>query len=170
MAALPWRSHSHVLNVMVKVCKSIARTMVIKNDQHHDATKIRDFSFRYRHTGNISKGVKNLKQPAVNHIYTPASLLKHRIENTNTNTSLRWNSTRSYSEDETTSADSSQKLGKLSPQLGIVYTCKVCGHRNSHSFSKTSYEKGVVIVQCAGCENNHLIADNLGWFKDIDKR
>lgn len=68
------------------------------------------------------------------------------------------------------SISSAQKLGEISPRLGIMYTCKVCGSRNSHSFSRTSYEKGVVIVQCTGCKNNHLIADNLGWFEDIKER
>lgn len=29
---------------------------------------------------------------------------------------------------------------------------------------RESYEKGVVVVRCAGCNNLHLIADRLGWF------
>jgi len=50
----------------------------------------------------------------------------------------------------------------------IQFTCTVpdCGTRSSHEFSKKSYEKGIVIVQCPGCKNRHLIADHLGWFKD----
>ena len=59
------------------------------------------------------------------------------------------------------------KLGDISPRLAISYTCKVCGTKNVQSFSKKSYQEGVVIVQCEGCENNHLIADNLGWFDDV---
>ncbi|KWU42389.1 zf-DNL-domain-containing protein, partial [Rhodotorula sp. JG-1b] len=39
-----------------------------------------------------------------------------------------------------------------------------CGHRSSHEFSRNSYEKGVVIVQCPQCNNRHLIADHLHWF------
>ncbi|EJT96576.1 zf-DNL-domain-containing protein [Dacryopinax primogenitus] len=55
------------------------------------------------------------------------------------------------------------------PKLSLTFTCTApgCdGHRSSHVFSKRSYEHGVVLVECPGCHNRHLIADHLGWFKD----
>ncbi|TNY18227.1 DNL zinc finger-domain-containing protein [Rhodotorula diobovata] len=72
-------------------------------------------------------------------------------------------------------------IGQLDRRLRITFTCtapapspddgdgeggagKQCGHRSSHEFSKRSYDKGVVIVQCPGCNNRHLIADHLHWF------
>lgn len=51
-------------------------------------------------------------------------------------------------------------------QMLIGFTCKVCQERSHHTMSKHSYTKGVVLIQCPGCKNRHLIADNLGWFKD----
>ncbi|KAF8573764.1 zf-DNL-domain-containing protein, partial [Ramaria rubella] len=54
------------------------------------------------------------------------------------------------------------------PRLSLTFTCTVpdCSHRSTHEFSKASYEKGIVLVQCPNCKNRHLIADHLGWFKD----
>ncbi|KAI6014092.1 hypothetical protein PISMIDRAFT_109939 [Pisolithus microcarpus 441] len=54
------------------------------------------------------------------------------------------------------------------PRLVIAFTCAVekCNHRSAHSFTKRAYASGVVIIQCPNCKNRHLIADNLGWFKD----
>ena len=57
-------------------------------------------------------------------------------------------------------------LGKLEGKMQLMYTCKVCETRNSHIISKKAYTEGVVFVKCKQCENNHLIADNLKWFRD----
>ena len=57
-------------------------------------------------------------------------------------------------------------LGKIEGKatLFLGYTCKVCNTKNQKFISKQAYTKGVVIVKCEGCENLHLIADNLGWW------
>ncbi|CAH9075820.1 unnamed protein product [Cuscuta epithymum] len=48
--------------------------------------------------------------------------------------------------------------------LAMIYTCKVCETRSVKTVCRDSYEKGVVVVRCGGCNNLHLIADRLGWF------
>eukprot|EP00249_Psilotum_nudum_P005965 c19361_g1_i1 orf=90-743(+) len=64
------------------------------------------------------------------------------------------------------SLDSEEKGPKVSTRrnLAILFTCKVCQTRSAKTMSRDSYEKGIVIVRCGGCENLHLIADRFGWF------
>ncbi|XP_010504309.1 PREDICTED: uncharacterized protein C24H6.02c-like [Camelina sativa] len=55
---------------------------------------------------------------------------------------------------------------KINPRhdFMMVFTCKVCETRSMKMASRESYEKGVVVVRCGGCDNLHLIADRRGWF------
>ncbi|OMJ11806.1 DNL-type zinc finger protein [Smittium culicis] len=48
----------------------------------------------------------------------------------------------------------------------VGFTCKVCNCRQYKTVSKRAYNHGVVLIKCDGCQNRHLFADNLGWFRD----
>jgi len=69
-----------------------------------------------------------------------------------------------------THSSGASKLGDINcDKMQIVFTCNVCQERSSRIISKHAYTKGVIIIRCYGCNNNHLIADNLGWFFDGPK-
>ncbi|KAL7109368.1 hypothetical protein ACP275_06G171200 [Erythranthe tilingii] len=48
--------------------------------------------------------------------------------------------------------------------LVMMFTCTVCDTRSMKTACRESYDKGVVVARCDGCNNLHLIADRLGWF------
>lgn len=50
-------------------------------------------------------------------------------------------------------------------KLLIGFTCKVCNTRTHRTMSKQAYQHGIVLIECGGCRNRHVIADNLGWFE-----
>lgn len=48
--------------------------------------------------------------------------------------------------------------------MAMIFTCKVCETRSVKMASRDSYDNGVVVARCGGCNNLHLMADRLGWF------
>ena len=55
-----------------------------------------------------------------------------------------------------------------SRKFQLQYTCKICNTRNSIKVTRIAYRKGIVIAKCKGCDNKHLIADNLNWLSGFD--
>ena len=58
---------------------------------------------------------------------------------------------------------------EMDKRLLIGFTCKCCQHRTHRTMSHQAYHHGIVLIECPSCQSRHLIADNLGWFKDTPK-
>ncbi|KAF8972713.1 DNL zinc finger-domain-containing protein [Flammula alnicola] len=129
----------------------------------------------FRNTG-IPPALRSLVTPHPSLPSTVAVQLRFRlgvipesIPNTQRALESNVSSSSASTEPPSVPTTSSQALPeKMEPRLQLTFTCTVsgCGERSTHQFSKHAYEKGIVLVQCPGCKNRHLIADHLGWFKE----
>lgn len=55
------------------------------------------------------------------------------------------------------------QVARVAPQkFRLLFTCKICEHRNSHMISRLAYHQGIVIATCPGCTSRHLISDKTG--------
>ncbi|CAN1152143.1 DNL-type zinc finger protein [Linum perenne] len=54
--------------------------------------------------------------------------------------------------------------------LLVQFTCNDCGERTQRLINRLAYERGLVFVQCAGCDKYHKLADNLGLIVEYDLR
>lgn len=50
----------------------------------------------------------------------------------------------------------------LPDKFHIMFTCGICDTRNLLKVSRVSWENGVVIGKCWGCDSQHMLADNRG--------
>eukprot|EP01122_Echinamoeba_exundans_P000251 TRINITY_DN10225_c0_g1_i1.p1 TRINITY_DN10225_c0_g1~~TRINITY_DN10225_c0_g1_i1.p1 ORF type:complete len:219 (-),score=22.36 TRINITY_DN10225_c0_g1_i1:25-681(-) len=109
--------------------------------------------------------VRSLKCIGANRGTRSSSAIGPRIRTFASNSSS--NIDNSSVESQQPSSAQKNVIGRITePYKTLVFTCKVCNTRSARTFSSRSYNEGVVVVKCDGCGNNHLIADNLGWFRD----
>ncbi|XP_016900245.1 mitochondrial protein import protein ZIM17 isoform X4 [Cucumis melo] len=54
--------------------------------------------------------------------------------------------------------------------LMVTFTCNQCSERTKRLINRLAYERGLVFVQCAGCQKYHKLVDNLGLIVEYDFR
>ncbi|XP_022149076.1 uncharacterized protein LOC111017577 [Momordica charantia] len=52
--------------------------------------------------------------------------------------------------------------------LLVEFTCNQCNGRTKRIINRLAYERGLVFVQCAGCQKYHKLVDNLGLIVEYD--
>lgn len=113
----------------------------------------------------IARNIRVLGRRVAKNLRYPVTLRIYSYNNIGATLPIR--SIRYYSSSDQKNNDSNSATLKVDdPQLMIAFTCKKCDTRSSHTFSKQSYQKGTVLIQCPGCKNRHLIADNLKIFQE----
>lgn len=148
--------------------KLLKKTLVLTLNETRAGTKClyRFTEYKYIVAKNFGKRILQQRRANIVSTHNLASLWKscRHFSSTHVQFSERDPSSGSNTDD-------TQPLpGKAEAKKLIMFTCKVCNTRNTHMFSKLAYEKGIVIITCDGCKNKHLIADNLGWFKHVEKK
>lgn len=109
------------------------------------------------------------RAPYAHSIKTPTA--PKRLFSSDTSAKSEYESIKSALEADTLQKDASSPEGqvKTEKRMLIGFTCKQCQHRTHRTMSHHAYHHGIVLIECAGCQSRHLIADNLGWFKDTPK-
>lgn len=142
-------------------------------------------SSMYCRTNNYLRAMRSLKSSFTRSISTASSLENERSSPYIHIPVMSLNNMKAIIQKYSTSTDvpkdeeSCSKIGRqtideltdteIQGRFQIIFTCKVCDTKNAKEFSKQAYYHGVVIVRCSGCQNLHLISDNLKWFGE-DKR
>ncbi|KAL7228652.1 hypothetical protein ACSBR2_007370 [Camellia fascicularis] len=113
-------------------------------------------------------------RPSANHFFSRYEFSKRRIQTETEPSEQAVKDVESHEaslSNPTDNDDSAVKFNaasnlKISPNhdLAMIFTCKVCETRSVKTMCRQSYEKGVVVARCGGCNKLHLIADHLGWF------
>lgn len=153
---------------MSALARFLQRRFISTQSFHHDRHPIFQASSGHssinailNRCGILKRGVStqtNLNQNICEDVkISEADTLKSGVNNVPTSMSIT---------EDSAIKDSAGFSVKVSSRhdLAMVFTCKVCETRSVKTFCRESYEKGVVIARCGGCNNLHLIADHRGWF------
>nr|XP_043611206.1 uncharacterized protein C24H6.02c [Erigeron canadensis] len=124
-----------------------------------------DSSSQFKSSVNsLIRGDHFIKRQTRTFSETSAPSLKNAIEHAASSSSNKIENSVATDPPRVTYTANSQL--KVSPRhdLAMMFTCTKCDTRSLKTISRESYEKGVVVARCGGCNNYHLIADHLGIF------